>query len=91
MDSRIASEDEIRIYNEIQEKQAVLDKGWNRPKKPRRFIGNRTVSEDEYEAYQREQAERIRSLHSEDRFTSTGEEWEIDSDGLEYIPEWLNK
>jgi len=42
--------------------------------------------------YERKQEE-IRKLKEwlvdEEHYTSTGEEWEIDSDGIEYYPDWL--
>lgn len=89
MDDWIGSEEDIRIYNAIQERQAILDKGWNRSRRPKRFIGSRQVSEEEWESHQRRQAERMQDLSSVDKYTSTGEEWEVDSDGLGYTPNWL--
>ena len=69
---------EFEIKYEIQKRQAILDEGWKSVKRKRRFIGSRPVSEEEYQDYIQE------------RYTSTGEEWEVDSDGLEYMPDWLS-
>ena len=81
-------EDEI-LKNRIEEKQKVLDDGWKRDP-GQCYINGHPVSYREYYDYMEE----IRIQRAKDdaelafykSCTSTGEEWEIDSDGLEYIP-----
>ena len=92
MDEFIASEEEILLRNEIDKRQEVLDKGWQKSRqKPRqKYINGHPVSEEEYEEYlEKERIEKAKSdaeLAFYRRCTSTGEEWEVDSDGIEYIP-----
>ena len=92
MDEFIASEEEILLRNEIDKRQEVLDKGWQKSRqKPRqKYINGHPVSEEEYEEYlEKEMIERAKEdaeLAFYKRCTSTGEEWEVDSDGIEYIP-----
>lgn len=92
MDEYINSEEEIRIYNEIQEKQAVLDKGWNKPRHQQKYINGFPVSDEEYYDYLEkrriEDANRDAEIDFYKRCTSTGEEWETDSDG-DFTPDWL--
>lgn len=88
MDEFIASEEEILLRNEIDKRQEVLDKGWKKPRQ--KYINGHPVSEEEYEEYlEKERIERAKEdaeLAFYRRCTSTGEEWEVDSDGIEYIP-----
>lgn len=88
MDDFIASEEEILLRNEIDKRQEVLDKGWKKPRQ--KYINGHPVSEEEYEEYlEKERIERAKEdaeLAFYKRCTSTGEEWEVDSDGIEYIP-----
>lgn len=88
MDEFIASEEEILLRNEIDKRQEVLDKGWKKPRQ--KYINGHPVSEEEYEEYlEKERIERAKEdaeLAFYKRCTSTGEEWEVDSDGIEYIP-----
>lgn len=88
MDDFIASEEEILLRNEIDKRQEVLDKGWKKPRQ--KYINGHPVSEEEYEEYlEKERIERAKEdaeLAFYRRCTSTGEEWEVDSDGIEYIP-----
>ena len=88
MDEFIASEEEILLRNEIDMRQEVLDKGWKKPRQ--KYINGHPVSEEEYEEYlEKERIERAKEdaeLAFYRRCTSTGEEWEVDSDGIEYIP-----
>lgn len=76
----------------IQKLQSLLDKGWSRPRFPKRYINGLLVTEEEYDEYMEEQriqdAIHEAEIASDMRCTSTGEEWEIDSDG-EYTPDWL--
>lgn len=88
MDEFIASEEEILLRNEIDKRQEVLDKGWKKPRQ--KYINGHPVSEEEYAEYlEEERLERVKEdaeLAFYRRCTSTGEEWEVDSDGIEYIP-----
>jgi hypothetical protein len=88
MDEFIASEEEILLRNEIDKRQEVLDKGWKKPRQ--KNINGHPVSEREYAEYmEKERIERAKEdaeLSFYRKCTSTGEEWEIDSDGIEYIP-----
>ena len=88
MDEFIASEEEILLRNEIDKRQEVLDKGWKKPRQ--KYINGHPVSEEEYEEYlEKERIERAKEdaeLAFYKRCTSTGEVWEVDSDGIEYIP-----
>ena len=88
MDEFIASEEEILLRNEIDKRQEVLDRGWKKPRQ--KYINGHPVSEEEYEEYlEKERIERAKEdaeLAFYRRCTSTGEEWEVDSDGIEYIP-----
>lgn len=88
MDEFIASEEEILLRNEIDKRQEVLDKGWKKPRQ--KYINGHPVSEEEYAEYlEEERLERAKEdaeLAFYKRCTSTGEEWEVDSDGIEYIP-----
>ena len=88
MDDFIASEEEILLRNEIDKRQEVLDKGWKKPRQ--KYINGHPVSEEEYAEYlEEERLERAKEdaeLAFYKRCTSTGEEWEVDSDGIEYIP-----
>ena len=88
MDEFIASEEEILLRNEIDKRQEVLDKGWQKSRQ--KYINGHPVSEEEYEEYlEKERIERAKEdaeLAFYRRCTSTGEEWEVDSDGIEYIP-----
>jgi hypothetical protein len=88
MDEFIASEKEILLRNEIDKRQEVLDKGWKKPRQ--KYINGHPVSEEEYAEYlEEERLERAKEdaqLAFYRRCTSTGEEWEVDSDGIEYIP-----
>jgi hypothetical protein len=88
MDEFIASEEEILLRNEIDKRQEVLDKGWKKPRQ--KYINGHPVSEEEYAEYlEEERLERAKEdaeLAFYRRCTSTGEEWEVDSDGIEYIP-----
>ena len=88
MDEFIASEEEILLRNEIDKRQEVLDRGWKRPRQ--KYINGHPVSEEEYAEYlEEERLERAKEdaeLAFYRRCTSTGEEWEVDSDGIEYIP-----
>ena len=88
MDEFIASEEEILLRNEIDKRQEVLDKGWKKPRQ--KYINGHPVSEEEYAEYlEKERIERAKEdaeLAFYRRCTSTGEEWEVDSDGIEYIP-----
>ena len=88
MDEFIASEEEILLRNEIDKRQEVLDKGWKKPRQ--KYINGHPVSEEEYEEYMEEErierAKEDAELAFYKRCTSTGEEWEVDSDGIEYIP-----
>ena len=88
MDVFVASEEEILLRNEIDKRQEVLDKGWKKPSQ--KYINGHPVSEEEYEEYlEKERIERAKEdaeLAFYRRCTSTGEEWEVDSDGIEYIP-----
>ena len=88
MDEFIASEEEILLRNEIDKRQEVLDKGWKKPRQ--KYINGHPVSEEEYAEYlEKERVERAKEdaeLAFYRRCTSTGEEWEVDSDGIEYIP-----
>ena len=88
MDEFIASEEEILLRNEIDMRQEVLDKGWKKPRQ--KYINGHPVSEEEYAEYlEEERLERAKEdaeLAFYRRCTSTGEEWEVDSDGIEYIP-----
>lgn len=90
MDDNIIGIDEELIYEEIQRKQEALDAGWSRPRKF--YIQGREVSYEEYERYQEEDRMADAMLDAEisyySRDTSTGEEWETDSDG-DYTPDWL--
>ena len=66
----------------------MLDKGWKKPRQ--KYINGHPVSEEEYAEYlEEERLERAKEdaeLAFYRRCTSTGEEWEVDSDGIEYIP-----
>lgn len=88
MDEFIASEEEILLRNEIDKRQEVLDKGWKKPRQ--KYINGHPVSEEEYAEYleedRLERAKEDAELAFYRRCTSTGEEWEVDSDGIEYIP-----
>ena len=88
MDEFIASEEEILLRNEIDKRQEVLDRGWKKPRQ--KYINGHPVSEEEYAEYlEEERLERAKEdaeLAFYRRCTSTGEEWEVDSDGIEYIP-----
>ena len=88
MDEFIASEEEILLRNEIDKRQEVLDRGWKRPRQ--KYINGHPVSEEEYAEYMEEErlerAKEDAELAFYRRCTSTGEEWEVDSDGIEYIP-----
>ena len=88
MDDFIASEEEILLRNEIEKRQEVLDKAWKKPRQ--KYINGHPVSEEEYAEYlEEERLERAKEdaeLAFYRRCTSTGEEWEVDSDGIEYIP-----
>ena len=88
MDEFIASEDEILLRNEIDKRQEVLDKGWKKPRQ--KYINGHPVSEEEYAEYMEEErlerAKKDAELSFYRQCTSTGEEWEVDSDGIEYIP-----
>ena len=88
MDEFIASEEEILLRNEIDKRQEVLDRGWKRPRQ--KYINGHPVSEKEYAEYMEEvrleRAKEDAELAFYRRCTSTGEEWEVDSDGIEYIP-----
>ena len=88
MDEFIASEEEILLRNEIDKRQEVLDKGWKKPRQ--KYINGHPVSEEEDAEYlEEERLERAKEdaeLAFYRRCTSTGEEWEVDSDGIEYIP-----
>jgi hypothetical protein len=88
MDEFIASEEEILLRNEIDKRQEVLDKGWKKPRQ--KYINGHPVSEEEYAEYMEEErlerAKEDAELAFYRRCTSTGEEWEVDSDGIEYIP-----
>jgi hypothetical protein len=88
MDEFIASEKEILLRNEIDKRQEVLDKGWKKPRQ--KYINGYPVSEEEYAEYMEEErlerAKEDAELAFYRRCTSTGEEWEVDSDGIEYIP-----
>jgi len=87
MDEFIASEEEILLRNEIDKRQEVLDKGWKKPRQ--KYINGHPVSEEEYAEYlEEERLERAKEdaeLAFYRRCTSTGEEWEVNSDGIEYI------
>jgi hypothetical protein len=84
MDEFIASEEEILLRNEIDKRQEVLDKGWKKPRQ--KYINGHPVSEEEYAEYlEEERLERAKEdaeLAFYRRCTSTGEEWEVDSDGI---------
>ena len=88
MDEFVASEEEILLRNEIDKRQEVLDKGWKKPRQ--KYINGHPVSEEEYAEYMEEErivkAKADAELAFYRRCTSTGEEWEVDSDGIEYIP-----
>ena len=88
MDEFVASEEEILLRNEIDKRQEVLDKGWKKPRQ--KYINGHPVSEEEYAEYMEEErlerAKEDAELAFYRRCTSTGEEWEVDSDGIEYIP-----
>ena len=88
MDVFVASEEEILLRNEIDKRQEVLDKGWKKPSQ--KYINGHPVSEEEYAEYMEEErierAKEDAELAFYRRCTSTGEEWEVDSDGIEYIP-----
>ena len=88
MDIFVASEEEILLRNEIDKRQEVLDKGWKKPRQ--KYINGHPVSEEEYAEYMEEErierAKEDAELAFYKRCTSTGEEWEVDSDGIEYIP-----
>ena len=88
MDEFIASEEEILLRNEIDKRQEVLDRGWKKPRQ--KYINGHPVSEQEYAEYMEEErlerAKEDAELAFYRRCTSTGEEWEVDSDGIEYIP-----
>ena len=88
MDEFIASEEEILLRNEIDKRQEVLDRGWKKPRQ--KYINGHPVSEEEYAEYMEEErlerAKEDAELAFYRRCTSTGEEWEVDSDGIEYIP-----
>ena len=81
--------EEDYLEREIQKRQEVLDKHWY---KRRFYINGHEVSYEEYEAYQemlREDDARVEgNLSFFRRCTSTGEEWETDSDG-DYTPGFL--
>ena len=88
MDEFIASEEEILLRNEIDKRQEVLDRGWKKPRQ--KYINGHPVSEEVYAEYMEEErlerAKEDAELAFYRRCTSTGEEWEVDSDGIEYIP-----
>ena len=79
------------IEEEIQKRQEVLDSGWKR-QSGQRYINGYPVSEEEYWRYmddvKQKQAMHDAELSFYSRCTSTGEEWETDSDG-DYTPDWL--
>ena len=89
-DDYIASENDILLERKIQEMQSILDAGWSRSRHSRKYINGHPVSDEEYEIYQEQKRIENAKLEAEISFyrkcTSTGEEWEIDSDGIEYIP-----
>lgn len=89
---RILNMDEEDILtNDIQKRQQVLDSGWKRDS-GQRYIYGHPVSEEEYWRWMDEQRQ-VQAMHDAElsfysRCTSTGEEWETDSDG-DYTPDWL--
>ena len=84
------SEEELILENKLQQMQGILDAGWKRQRPVQRYINGHAVSEEEYWEYKEKEEEdkawEDAELSFYKRCTSTGEEWEIDSDGLEYIP-----
>jgi len=82
------TEEDRLIEMEIQRRQEVLDKGWKKPRQ--KYINGYPVGDKEYWEYMEERRIEDAKADAELSFyrkcTSTGEEWEIDSDGMEYIP-----
>lgn len=82
--------EDTMLRNDIHRRQEVLDTGWDRSRFGQRYINGHPVSEEEYWEYVEERREEdaieegLLSFYR--RCTSTGEEWEIDSDGIESIP-----